>query len=342
MRRPTIRDIAQAAGVSPGAVSFALNGQRGVSEQTRARVRQVADELGWAPSAAARALSVNRAQAVGLVIARPSDSISSEGFFLRFIAGVEEILTARSLSLVLQLVSTPAEEDAIYRSWWSGRRVDGVILTDPRQGDPRPEQLMGLGLPAVMVGAPEGAWGHLPIGTVATDDAAATRLVVEHLYAIGRRRYAHVSGLTGLVHLDARRRAFADAARGHGLPEPAAITTDFTEGAGARETRALLSGPPSERPDAIVYDNELLALGGLMAIGELGLAVPRDVAVVSFEDSPVCRVVHPPLTALHRDPADLGRDAAALLLEGIEGLTAGHRTAGPPTLQVRGSTSATG
>lgn len=337
MRRPTIRDIAQAAGVSAGAVSFALNGQRGVSEETRERIRQVADELGWTPSAAARALSANRANAIGLVITRPTDSIASEGFFLRFIAGVERALTTRSLSLVLQLVSTPEEEDAVYRSWWAGRRVDGVILTDPRQGDPRPEHLMSLGLPAVMVGAPDGAWTHLPIGTVATDDAAAMRLVVDHLHGSGRTRYAYVSGLAGLVHLDARRRAFRDATLALGLPEPVSVSTDFTEDSGADATRALLTADPRQRPDAVVYDNELLALGGLVAIQEIDMTVPDDVAVVSFEDSPVCRVVNPPLTALHRDPADLGRDAAELLLAAIDGGGGGHRTATRPRLQVRGS-----
>lgn len=340
MKRPTIRDIAAAAGVSPGAVSFALNDRPGVSDETRERIRAVANELGWIPSAAARALSVNRAQAVGLVIARPSDSISNEGFYLRFIAGVEEVLTASSLSLVLQLVATVHEEQEVYQSWWSGRKVDGVLLTDPRQDDPRPAQLTDLGLPAVMVGAPQGAFASYPaIGTISTDDATAMRGVVEHLRQIGRRRFAYIGGMAGLVHLDARRAAFSEAVGDFDLPVPTSVTTDFTEDAGRKQTRNLLAGDPRQRPDAIVYDNELLALGGLVAIHDLGLRAPEDVAIVSFEDSPVCRVVNPPLTALQRDPADLGRDATANLLAALSADDAvGHRTAPAPLLQIRSST----
>ena len=98
MDRTTIKDIARLAGVSPGAVSFALNDKPGVSDSTRARVKAVAKDLGWRPNVAARALSANRAGAVGLVIARDDRSFAGEGFFLHLIAGMEEILTPAPVS----------------------------------------------------------------------------------------------------------------------------------------------------------------------------------------------------------------------------------------------------
>lgn len=322
--------------MSPGAVSFALNGQRGVSEQTRKRIRAVADDLGWVPSAAARALSANEAQAVGLVITRPTESLTSEVFYLRFIAGIERVLIEHSRSLVLQLVSTMAEEARIYQNWWSGQRVDGVILTDLREVDERPEQLRALGLPGVLVGAPEG-WADDGVSALATADAVAMERVVAHLHENGRRRLAYIAGMPGLLHVQARTEAFHASALAAGLHHAAAVTTDFTEDAGTKQTLELLSGPAQARPDAIIFDNEILALGGLMALHRLGLGVPR-IALVSFEDSPVCRVLSPPLTALRRDPADLGTAAAGLLLEGLASGNAIHRSVAPPQLVVRGST----
>ncbi|MCQ8208073.1 LacI family transcriptional regulator, partial [Cutibacterium acnes subsp. acnes] len=118
MDRTTIKDIARVAGVSPGAVSFALNDKPGVSDSTRARVKAVAKDLGWRPNVAARALSANRAGAVGLVIARDDRSFAGEGFFLHLIAGMEEILTPARTALVLQLVASREEECEVHRQWW--------------------------------------------------------------------------------------------------------------------------------------------------------------------------------------------------------------------------------
>lgn len=338
MKRPTIRDIAREAGVSPGAVSFALNGQPGVSEGTRTRILEVARAQGWTPNAMARALSARRSHTIGLVITRPSDSVSGEGFFLRFIAGLERVLTERSYSLLLQMVSTREQEVAVYRSWWSGQRVDGVVLTDLREGDARPAELAALGLPVVAVGVPQDE-ATTP-GLVLTDDAAATRLVVEHLLEAGRRRVAHVSGPAELTHTRIRRDTLAQVAAGHGLDVSPAVITDFTEDAGGRATRELVAREPSARPDAIVYDSEILALGGLVALQDLGRRVPEDVAIVSFEDSPVCRVVVPPLTALRRDPADLGSDAAEVLLQVLSTGGPVQRRAPVPGLVVRASSGA--
>src|SRR5688572_16525188 len=152
--RTTIRDIAERAGVSKGAVSYALNGQPGVSDETRERILSIARELGWYPNRAARALSAARADACGLVLARPAATIAHEPFFMEFIAGVEAELSSHSTALTLQLVETVQDELAVYRRWWGEHRVDGVFMADLRIDDPRVEELRRLGLPAVVVGGP--------------------------------------------------------------------------------------------------------------------------------------------------------------------------------------------
>ncbi|MCZ4088508.1 LacI family DNA-binding transcriptional regulator, partial [Streptomyces antarcticus] len=140
-RRPTIKDIARQAGVSESAVSFALNDRPGVSHDTRARIRRVAEELGWQANSAARALSGDRSGAVGLVLARPAHTLGVESFFLQLVSGVQEALSAARTALLFQVVEDIDAECALYRRWWAERRVDGVLVVDPRTRYPRPELL---------------------------------------------------------------------------------------------------------------------------------------------------------------------------------------------------------
>ena len=127
MKRPTITDIAREAGVSKGAVSYALNGRPGVSEATRHRITEIARELGWSPSSTARALSGGRAGAIGLVLGR-SDVLGAEPFLAALLEGIER-------ELLLQVVPGVDAELALYRRWRGERRVDGVLLAGPGCAD---------------------------------------------------------------------------------------------------------------------------------------------------------------------------------------------------------------
>ncbi|KAA6221355.1 LacI family transcriptional regulator [Streptomyces albofaciens JCM 4342] len=147
-----MKDIAERAGVSPSAVSFALNDRDGVSPGTRARIREVAEELGWQPNSAARALSGERSGCVGLVLARPAHTLGVESFFLQLVSGIQEALAAQRVALLFQVVEDLEAECAIYRRWWAERRVDGVLVVDPRAEDPRPALLASLALPTVVIG----------------------------------------------------------------------------------------------------------------------------------------------------------------------------------------------
>lgn len=332
VNRPTIRDIAKAAGVSPGAASFALNDRAGVSEATRARIKRIADELGWTPNVAAVALSARKARAVGLVIARPEESFTGERFFMQLIAGVERVLSARSQNLVLKFATGIEEELDAYRQWWAEHRVDGVIVTDPRDDDPRPAALAELSMPAVVVGSQSES--SLP--RIRVDDGQAMERLVDHFADLGHRRLAHVSGSPDLIHTQRRRSAFERRCAERGVVALPPASTDFSEEAGRAATHLLVSA--AEPPTGIIFDNEVLTFGGLVAIVQASLAVPGDVAIASFEDTPMCRIVRPQITALTRDPAEMGDHAASLLLDLIEGLPATERVEPPMELIVRGST----
>ncbi|MDR6143136.1 DNA-binding LacI/PurR family transcriptional regulator [Microbacterium foliorum] len=135
-KRVTIADIARMAGVSPGAVSFALNGRPGVSDETRQRILAIVEENHWQPSSAARALVGARANTVGFALARPARSLGSEAFFTDLIAGIESRLSESKVSLQLRLVTDIAEEMEVHRQWRSSNQVDGIILIEPSRRRP--------------------------------------------------------------------------------------------------------------------------------------------------------------------------------------------------------------
>src|SRR5918912_1374474 len=129
-RRPTIADVARRAGVSPAAVSFAVNDRPGVSPATRDRILEAARELGWQPSASARALTEARTRAVGLILARSEAQLEGDSFFVRFLAGIERALTAADHALLLQIVPGEATEALpAYERLAAAGRVDGFLLT---------------------------------------------------------------------------------------------------------------------------------------------------------------------------------------------------------------------
>ncbi|MFK0048882.1 LacI family DNA-binding transcriptional regulator [Streptomyces sp. NPDC090741] len=341
-RRPTIKDIARRAGVSESAVSFALNDRPGVSRDTRARIRRVAEELGWQPNSAARALSGERSGAVGLVLARPAQTLGVESFFLQLVSGIQEVLSAGRGALLFQVVDGIDAECAVYRRWWAERRVDGVLVVDPRTDDPRPELLARLGLPAVMIGGASGTGGmggNGVLSSVWADDARAMAQVVDHLCGLGHRRITHIAGLPGLAHTARRMASLRAEAEARGLdPEQVrSVVTDYSDAEGAAATRRVLAEP--EPPTALVYDNDVMAVAGIAVAAELGIAVPGRISMVAWDDSALCRVTHPRLTALVRDTAGFGRLAAEELLAVLAGSPPRARESEQPRLEPRESTA---
>jgi DNA-binding LacI/PurR family transcriptional regulator len=331
-RRVTISDIARHAGVSKGAVSYALNNRPGVSDDTRRRIQQIADELGWHPNSAARALSVARAHACGLVLARPARTLALEPFFMELIAGIESELSASSIALTIQLVDSLESEVAVYRRWWAERRVDGVLVVDLRVEDPRVHALGEIDLPAVVVGGPP-ADRALP--AVWHDEASSVVEAVRYLAALGHRRVARVAGLPEFMHSVGRTEAFRRVARSLSLSSRV-VSTDFLPESGARATWRLLS--ESRPPTAIIYDSDVLAATGLGVAQQMGFSVPDDVSIVAGEDSLLSQVVHPPLTSVTRDVPGYGVAAARRLLAAIDGERRGDVEVPPAQLTVRGST----
>lgn len=334
MRRPTISDIARAAGVSKGAVSYALNGKPGVSAETRARVLSLAEQLGWVPSSAARALSNHRAGAVGMVAARDPELVWTEPYFMRVVAGIERAAAGREIALLLTTVRDTETELDTYRRWWAGRRVDGVFLLDMRVDDPRPALLTELGIPAAILGAQRPYEG---IPSTLVEDHDAMLRAVTHLVELGHRRLARVSGPGRLEHAARRWRYFDEACRGLLGAEQPQAETDYTAQSGLKATHLLLDG--EKRPTAVIYDNDVMAAAAVAELTSTGIAIPDDLAVLAWDDSPLCELVRPAVTAFTHDVTAEATAAAELLLRHIELGEATDEWLPPRRLSVRGSTA---
>lgn len=335
--RVTIKDVAARAGVSKGAVSLAFNHKPGLADATRDRIFEAARELGWAPNLAARSLSNRRVDVIGLAICRPAKLLGLEPFYMEFISGVESVLTEHSCSLLLRLVRTVEEEVGLQDSWWRGKQISGSILVDFRADDPRVPAVERLGMPVVAVGHPSLTGG---LTSVWTDDATAVTEAVRYLAALGHRRVARVGGAAALGHTAIRTAAFDEAARVLGLAGAQQVATDFSGDAGARATRSLLTAAVGDRPTAIVYDNDIMAVAGLSVAAEMGLSVPGDVSLLAWDDSQLCRLTHPTLSAMSHDVHGFGAEVARTLFDVVTRAEGGGSHPVPtPVLTPRGSTA---
>jgi len=329
----TIREIARRAGVSKGAVSYALNGQPGVSEATRARVLAIAEELNWVPNPVARQLSVARSETFGLILARPAQTLSEEPFYMAFVSGLEGVLSSKSYALTLRTVSGPADELEAYRKWSREKRVDGVVVVDIKAEDPRIPLLRQLGLRAVLVGDPQLTDG---MTCVWTDSTTAMTAAVDHVAGLGHRHVARVAGPADHGHVWIRDHAFAAATRRTGLSAEV-MHTDFSGDQGAAATRTLMSsGRP---PTAIIYDNDLMAVAGLSSLANLGVRCPDDVTLIAWDDSTLCQIAHPTLTAMSHDVVGYGAEVALRLFELLEGAAPAAHLYSTPELRIRQSSA---
>lgn len=324
--RPAVRivDVAALAGVSIGTASKALNGTGQLRAETRERVRQAADRLGFVADHRGRALSSGRSFTVGLVT---TDSFGR--FSIPVLLGAEDVLGAGELALVLcDTRDDPVRERHYLRSLAS-RRADGIIVTG-RSSEPRPP--VEAAMPVVYAFTPSTDPRDV---SVSVDDEAGARMLAEHLLAIGRRRIAYVAGPER--HAASRRRAASAAAvLGDAFMGPT-LYGEWSErwGRGAVD----LLQPEHPDLDAIACASDQIARGVVDRLRELGRVVPDDVAVTGFDDWDVmATAARPPLTTVDLRLHELGRVAGTALLDLVAGREPSPERIVRPSLVLREST----
>ncbi|GIG40039.1 LacI family DNA-binding transcriptional regulator [Cellulomonas phragmiteti] len=274
------------------------------------------------------------ADAIGLVLARPARMLGLEPFFMELIGGIEETLSSDDRSLLLHVVPDHDAEIAAYRRWGRGRLVDAVVLVNLVTADPRLAVLAELAIPTVVVGGPERA---LPgVAHVWIDNGQAMRDAVGYLVDLGHATIGRVSGPAALAHTRSRTEAFLAECAGRGA-HGVVVEGDYGEESGTRATRALLGR--NDLPSALVFDNDVMAAAGLGVADELGLTVPDDVSLLAWDDSHLCRLAHPPLSAMALDVHAMGVQVAGAVLDLLATGRPTTSTAPLPRLVARGSTA---
>jgi DNA-binding LacI/PurR family transcriptional regulator len=312
-RRPTIRDVAERAGVSKSLVSLVMRGEPLVREDKRRRVQQAAAELGYRTNWAARSLSAVRSGTVGVLAADLRNPWSME-----IVEAVGRVLEEARLTTLLTSAVLPSSAcgrprlDVGVVGALRDLRVDGLLVVGSVPDPARLAELVG-DLPVVVVGAR--AEGLARTDVVRSDDAAGMELVVDHLVERGHRRIAHLGGAGGAVAAE-RAAGYRSAMTRHGLAGEILVQAcDFSEDGGYTAAAALLG---RRRPvTALAAVNDLAAVGAMSAAADAGVHLPDELAVTGYDDTFLAELRQISLTSVNPGSVGMGELAAHCLLERV-------------------------
>jgi DNA-binding LacI/PurR family transcriptional regulator len=307
-RKPTLEDVARAAGVSRALVSIVMREAPGASEQTRARVLEIADDLGYRPDARARLLARATTRLLGIVYrvdALHHSDLLAPIYDAAETAGYELILSGR----------TRHHDERHAVNTLLGYRCDALLMLGTDMSEPELNRLSET-LPVVLAGR---RMSHPApaIDSVRTDEVAGMRLAVNHLASLGHTEIVHVDGGPGTIQSD-RRRGYRAAMAALGLRDRIRIATGdgLVEG-GQAAAEAIFS--TETHPTAVIAYNDETAFGVMRAVRRLGLAIPGDVSVVGYDGTRVAQLVPRPLTTIRQDAVAIGREAVRLAISRLEG-----------------------
>ena len=330
-RRPTIHDVAAAAGVSRGTVSRVINGGQWVSPHAQKAVEQAIRTTGYRANQHARSLVTGRADSVAFLLTEPQHLLFADPTFSLLLRGAAEALAQRAMTLILLVAGTGTERQNV-AAYVAAGHVDGVLLISSHQDDPLLGSLVDNGIPTVACGIPLGFADR--VASVSVDEAGGARAMVGHLRGLGRRRIATITGPLdtpgGLFRLEGYRQEL-----GGDFDERLVAYGDYSAESGATAMEQLLERAPDV--DAVFAASDLMAAGAIGTLRKHGRRVPDDVAVGGFDDSGLAATIDPPLTTMHQPFDRISAEMVALLLELLEGAPQKSVTM-PATLVVREST----
>ncbi|HET6313750.1 MAG TPA: LacI family DNA-binding transcriptional regulator, partial [Chloroflexia bacterium] len=300
---------AKQAGVSRSTVSRVMNDHPNVDQETRARVRSVAESLNYQPNVAARSLAAGRTHILGLVIPMGVSALFSDPYFPLLIQGIASACNANEHSVMLWLAE-PEYERRMIRQVLQGGLIDGVILASALMDDPMLEALRKRGLPFILVGRHP---TDNEVSYVDVDNVNSAREMVAYLLRLGHKRVATIAGPNNMIAGADRLQGYLLALRNRGVAsDPALIVeADFTEEGGYIAMQRLVP----HAPDAVFVASDAMAVGALRALREAGLRVPEDIAMAGFDDIPFAARADPPLTTVRQPIQRMGTLAAETLID---------------------------
>lgn len=330
--RPTIRDVATAAGVSKATVSRVLNGGNRVSPDALLAVQSAIARTGYSANRHARALSAGKSNTVAFLLTEPQELLFEDPNFSTLLRGVAKVLGERPdpVMMVLVFASTAAERSRTLD--YLTQQVDGVLVVSSHSGDPLVAQLLEAEVPMVAAGRVLGQ--RHPAAWVAADDVEGARIAVRHLQDQGRTRIATITGPLDTSGGTDRLVGYRDA-MGPAYDETLVAHGDYTHASGLAAMEHLLHTAPDL--DAVFVCSDLMAAAALTVLRREGRTVPGDVAVVGFDDSTYATATDPPLTTVRQPWERISEEMVRLLLDLIDGGQPLSMSV-PTKLVVRGST----
>lgn len=307
----TLKDIARRLGVSVTTVSRALGGYDDVAEETRQRILQATQEMGYRPHTIAQSLQRKRTNTVGFIIPTAAPRVS-DPFFTEILTGIGDEAAEHEFDLLVFTGAPGAQEQEAYERMVGSRRVDGLLVVRTRCRDERITYLVQNGFPFVAFGRSD---LDLDFPYVDVDGTKGLDEATQHLIDLGHRRIAYISAPLDLMFASHRLAGYKRALERNGLPvqEKWIAVGRLTQEDGYREGSKLLDLEPA--PTAIIAANDLMALGVISAAQERGLTVGRDLAVVGFDDTSLAEHSHPPLTTIHQPIYDIGKMICRMLIQ---------------------------
>ena len=336
----TLKDVARAAGVSAQTVSNVVNNRAVVRLETRQRVLEALDRLGYRPNLAARGLRQRQARALAFLVVDPSPRYLADPFHGSVLSGLADVARERGYGLVIQGLRPGGGGGRRLSDVFRHTQIDGAVVTLGGTAGERRRHLGDLrrgGGPFVLLEQSVGARDDA--ACVLGRNRSGAEAVTRHLLAAGHRHFGFVIPSLPWPAVEERLRGFHAALTAHGAPTSAHVTRCGPEDpeAARQATETLLR--THRRVTAVLGANDLLAVGALDATRRLGRRCPADVAVVGFDDLDIARWVQPPLTTVRLPGDEMGRRAADLLIARLEtGRFRRRRLEVPTELVVRAST----
>jgi LacI family transcriptional regulator len=307
---PTMKHVAERAGVSTATVSRVLTGFDGVSDELERRVREAVQELDYHPNRVARNLRVRTTRTIGVVI-----SDIQNPFFTSLVRGIEDVLQTANYTFLLGNSDEDLVRERVYLSMLRAEGVAGIIFAPSTTNAEEYLPLIKAHAPLVAI---DRGPTDIPIDLVCVDNRHGAAMAVTHLISLGHDRIGFIGGPASISTASERRAGYEQALAEAGLEaEPALLrSANFRQSGGYEAMLALLE--LRRRPSAVFVANNLMTLGALQALHEQGLQIPSDMAIVGFDDMPWATSLQPPLTAVSQPTYALGTTAATLLLERIK------------------------
>lgn len=310
----TLKEVADALGVSTMTVSRAINNKPNVDKKTKERILKTANEMGYTPNLVAKSLVSSKTYSIGVVIPEISHS-----FFPDVVKGIEEAANKENYQIFLTNTSEDYEKEKRNIEALRAKRVDGILVSSSQTEEDFSyyEKIIDSGLPLVFF---DRCIGNIGASCIGVNDFAASQQITEHLINRGFKKIGYLSGPKKVSIGKERFNGFVAALNKHGLDlnEKWVTENGYNERDGYHAMNSLLQLPENERPSAIVAVNDPVAIGAMDAIREAGLKVPDDFAIVGFSDDIRAKLMASPLTTVHQPAYELGKKAASKLIKTIE------------------------